>query len=104
MTSGPNDKERREFVRVPTDLSVRYKLLSSDPQFKSDEVLEGKATDISGGGLLLLGPVPSPEWSEGLLMNKVFLGLNIDLDDGQPPAKALTRAAWIEPVDSGDDH
>ena len=96
--------DRREFVRVAADLTIRYKFLSAEPDFPNSEVLEGKATDISGGGLLLLGRVPEMDWTEGLLMNRIFLGLNIGLDDGQPPAKALTRAAWIEPIEEGDNH
>lgn len=91
--------ERREFVRIRTELPVRYKFLSQDPAFKSDNVFDGVATDLSGGGLLLQGKIPQLDWITGLLMDRIYVGLNLQLEEDDEAIKALTRVAWVESID-----
>ncbi len=99
----PVSSERREFVRVPTDLPVRYKFLSAEPAFIQEEIFEGRVTDLSAGGILLLGRIPDLEWKSRLLNGSIVVGLNLDLADGQPPIKALTRVTWAETVEDDDN-
>ena len=40
-TSKFYDLERREFIRVRAELPVKYKFLSQDPNFSSDEIYDG---------------------------------------------------------------
>ena len=93
------DPERREFVRVRAELPVKYKFLSQDMSVLSDEVLEGSTSNISGGGLLLVGQMPNSDWITGLLMERIIVGVNIFLPGDPDPIKALTRTAWIEALD-----
>jgi c-di-GMP-binding flagellar brake protein YcgR len=93
------DPERREFVRVRAELPVRYKFLSQDQAFVSDEVLEGATSNISGAGILLVGQMPNSDWITGLLMERIVIGVNVFLPGDAEPIKALTRTAWIEALD-----
>jgi c-di-GMP-binding flagellar brake protein YcgR len=93
------DPERREFVRVRADLPVRYKFLSQDNAFVSDEVFEGTTSNISGAGILLVGQMPNSDWITGLLMERIVVGINLFLPGDSDPLKALTRTAWIEALD-----
>ncbi len=93
------DPERREFVRVRADLHVKYKFLSQDASFVSDEVFEGTTSNISGAGILLVGQMPNSDWITGLLMERIVVGINLFLPGDPEPVKALTRTAWIEALD-----
>jgi len=93
------DLERREFIRVRTELPVKYKFLSHDQKFAAEEVLDGSTTNLSGGGLLLVGVIPNTDWITGLLMERIVVGVNIFLPSDPEPVKALTRAAWVEALD-----
>jgi len=93
------DPERREFVRVRAELPVKYKFLSQDPGFLSDEVFEGTTSNISGSGLLLVGQMPNADWITGLLMERIVIGVNIFLPGSNEAVKALTRTSWIEALD-----
>lgn len=93
------EPERREFVRVKSDLKVHYKYLSHDGGFDHDEVYEGVTQNVSAGGILLVGEIPDLDWIPAMLMERVFLGVNVHLPDAGEPVKALTRIAWIEAVD-----
>jgi len=99
MISRSFDPERREFVRVRAELPVRYKFLSQDQAFVSDEVLEGATSNISGAGILLVGQMPNSDWITGLLMERIVIGVNVFLPGDAEPIKALTRTAWIEALD-----
>ena len=99
MTTRFYDAERREFIRVRAELPVKYKFLSQDPGFSSDEILDGTTNNLSGGGLLLVGTIPNTDWITGLLMEKIVVGVNIFLPGDAEPVKALTRTAWIEALD-----
>lgn len=93
------DPERREFVRVRAELPVKYKFLSQDAVFVSDEVFDGTTSNISGAGILLVGPMPNSDWIAGLLMERIVVGVNVFLPGEPEPIKALTRTAWIETLD-----
>jgi c-di-GMP-binding flagellar brake protein YcgR len=99
LVSRSFDPERREFVRVRAELPVKYKFLSQDPNFNSDEVFNGTTSNIAGGGLLLTGPMPNADWITGLLMERIVVGVNLFLPGTEEPVKALTRTAWIEALD-----
>ena len=90
------ERERREYVRVKAQVPVRYRFLSHDPAFKPTEFTSAVTRDVSGGGILLDAPVPDPDWIPGLLTERIFLGIELDLPDEREPVRALTRAAWVQ--------
>ena len=94
-----HDSERREFVRIRSNLAVRYKFLRGSGEDMDSEIHEGITRNISGGGLLLEGRVPDVKWIPELLMQKAVVGINLVLPDATEPVKALTRVAWIESLD-----
>jgi c-di-GMP-binding flagellar brake protein YcgR len=89
------DSEKREFVRIHTDIPVRYKFLS--------RIFEGTTSNLSGSGLLLLGKIPGMSWIPGLLMSEILVGVNVLLPSLDAPIKALTRVGWIESFQKGSD-
>ncbi|MFN0059513.1 MAG: PilZ domain-containing protein [Planctomycetota bacterium] len=94
---------RREFIKINTDVPVRYKFLSKDLDLGADQIFEGTTTCFSGGGLLLQGRIPSMNWIAALLMDKIQLGVNILLPSCDQPIKALCRVSWIEAIPEGSD-
>jgi c-di-GMP-binding flagellar brake protein YcgR len=97
------ERERREFVRVEAEVPVHYRFLSHDAAFTATEPVEGRTANISGGGLLLSASIPDPDWVSGLLTGRIFVGVKVELPGSAKPVKALTRAAWIEPVQGTAD-
>ena len=95
--------EKREFVRIQTDIPIRYKFLSKTVEIDDDQVYEGITTNLSGSGLLLLGKVPSVTWIPALLMEDIIIGLNLLLPALDHPIKMLGRVAWIEAFQKGTD-
>ena len=95
--------EKREFVRIQTDIPIRYKFLSKTVELEDDQVYEGITTNLSGSGLLLLGKLPSVTWIPALLMEDIIIGLNLLLPALDRPIKALGRVAWIEAFQKGSD-
>ena len=93
------ESERREFVRIRTDIPVRYKFLSKTVTVPAD-VFEGTTGDLGGGGLLLVGRLPDESMYANLLKQQVVVGVNLLLPSSQEPVKALCRAAWIEAAES----
>ncbi len=93
------ESERREFVRIRTDIAVRYKDLSKAVPVP-DEVFEGTTGDLGGGGLLLLGRIPEEAMVVPLLQQKIVVGINLVLPSSENAVKALCRAAWIEASES----
>ena len=69
--------QRREFVRLHTEIPVRYKFLSKEVEIPEDSVFEGSTSQIGGGGLMLHGRIPSFNWIPALLMGKIHLGVNL---------------------------
>ena len=96
--------ERREFVRISVQLPVRYKFLSpSANSKKSDEVFTGNTTNISAGGMLLMGQIPSADWLGDLLLQKVVLGINVLIPEVNQPLKLLARVCWIEALNTKNE-
>jgi c-di-GMP-binding flagellar brake protein YcgR len=94
-----NEPERRQFIRVKTEIPVKYKFLSHDPEFRADEVFEGATTNLSAGGLLLIGRLPNLDWIPGLLMERIVVGVNLYVPAAEEPVKALCRVAWLEAIE-----
>ncbi|MBN1419460.1 MAG: PilZ domain-containing protein [Planctomycetes bacterium] len=97
------ESERKEFVRIRTSIPVRYKFLSRSVDLGAEEVYEGTTSDLSGSGLLLSGKVPSPSWIPALLMGKILIGANLILPSCDKPLKVLSRVAWVESMEEGND-
>jgi c-di-GMP-binding flagellar brake protein YcgR len=90
------ERERREYVRIKAEVAVRYRFLSHDPAFEATGYTDGITRDVSGGGVLMVALVPDPDWIPGLLTERIFLGIELDLPGGDEPVRALTRAAWVQ--------
>jgi hypothetical protein len=91
--------EKREYIRLPIAVPVRYKFLSreiSGPQL--DEIHEGISQNIGAGGLLLRAKLPEAAWLSPLLTRKMFVGINMILPNGPNPIKALCRVIWSSAV------
>lgn len=97
---GVYEQERREFIRVKVEIPVRYKFLAKHRQdAELNTIYEGFTTNLSGGGLLLMGKLPVLAWLADLLMQKMAVGINLYLPLHEAPIKALTRVAWIETIE-----
>ena len=94
---------RREFVKVSTEISVRYKFLSKVIDLGDDSIYEGTTSRIAASGCLLSGKIPSVSWIPGLLMGKIVIGVNILLPNVMTPVKALARVAWVEAIPEGSE-
>lgn len=92
--------ERRQFIRIKTNLVVRYKFICQyrdEPEL--NKVYEGYTENISASGLLLVGKIPKFEWIPELLMKKISIGVNLYLPSQEFPIKALTRVVWLEKLE-----
>jgi hypothetical protein len=93
------DFERRQFIRLPLAVPVRYKFLSRELRNQDmDVVHEGITKNIGAGGLLLRGRLPDPSWLSKLLTKKMYVGVNIMLPKYERPVKALSRVIWASSV------
>lgn len=97
------ETEKREFVRIHTDIPVRYKFLSRAIPVEADTIYEGTTANLSGSGLLLMGRLPGLSWIPGLLMGEILVGVNILLPMLEAPIKALCRVSWIEAFQKGSE-
>ncbi len=95
--------EKREFVRVQTDIPIRYKFLSKSVPVDSEGIFEGSTSNLSQSGLLMLGKIPSISWIPGLLTEDILIGINLILPSLDLPIKALTRVAWVESFPKGSE-
>jgi len=95
--------EKREFVRINTDIPIRYKFLSKALPLESEGIFEGHTSNLSQSGLLLVGKLPSISWIPGLLTEDILIGINLILPSIEMPIKALTRVAWVEAIPKGSD-
>ena len=94
------DYERRNFIRLPLAVPVRYKFLSREMCGDDMEIVhEGVSQNIGAGGLLLRMRLPNQAWLSKLLMRKMFVGINMMLPNAARPVKALCRAIWCSSVD-----
>lgn len=96
-------QEQRKFVRIDVSLPVRYKFLSTNPNFSDDRVREGKTDNMGGGGLLLTGEVPNVDWITELLMEKILLAVTVDLPGSEEPVQAIAKVAWLEAIDQNTE-
>jgi len=95
--------ERREFVRIPISVSVRYKFLSHEPTDVSlDVVHEGSCQNIGTGGILLKAKLPDPKWLALLHTGRMHVGVNIHLPNQPTALKALCRVAWSSALEEGN--
>ncbi|PCJ15501.1 MAG: hypothetical protein COB10_00970 [Planctomycetota bacterium] len=95
--------QRREFVRLHTEIPVRYKFLSKEVEIPEDSVFEGSTSQIGGGGLMLHGRIPSFNWIPALLMGKIHLGVNLLLPSLDQAIKGLCQVSWIEEIPENRD-
>jgi c-di-GMP-binding flagellar brake protein YcgR len=95
--------QRREFVRLPTEIPVRYKFLSKEVEIAEDVVFEGSTSQIGGGGLMLHGKIPSFNWIPALLMGKIHVGVNLLLPSLDHAIKGLCQVSWIEEIPENRD-
>ena len=93
------DFERRQFIRLPLAVPVRYKFLSREMRGEDmDTVHEGVSQNVGAGGLLLRGKLPDVAWLSKLLTRKMYVGINVMLPNIERPVKALTRVIWASSV------
>jgi hypothetical protein len=99
------DFERRQFIRLPLAVPIRYKFLSREMASKDMEVVyEGMSQNIGAGGLLLRGKLPDAAWLSKLLTRKMYIGINIMLPNAERPVKALSRVIWSSSVQDDQGH
>ncbi len=94
------DSERRKYLRIRDEIIISCKFMNSsisDPA--SDKIYEGKVINMSGGGIMMRGPIPNPQWIPELLSQRMAVGIRFLLPGEEEPIKALTRVAWIGAVD-----
>ena len=90
--------EKREFFRTGIDFPVEYRFLDVGSPEQYPETYKGKTENLSGGGLLLSGPIPHKSWVPDLLMGKILVGVKITLTDSTC-LRALAKMAWLERQD-----
>ncbi|MEK7465868.1 MAG: PilZ domain-containing protein [Planctomycetota bacterium] len=97
----PLEPERRDFVRVAADIIVRYRFRSVPRKDAdaTDKVLSGATTNLSGGGLLLRGPIPEISIVTQLVTGKATLDVELTLPSDPRPIMAKARCAWVETVE-----
>jgi c-di-GMP-binding flagellar brake protein YcgR len=92
-----SEPERRDFVRVATDIPVRYRFRLGEDT--AQEVFGGTTTNLSGGGLLLHGRLPGISAVTQLLTQRATLELEMTLPGDPHVIRATARCAWIESID-----
>lgn len=93
------ESERRPFVRLNTEVPVRYRFLSKTVAMEKEEVHTGSTTNLGTGGMLLVCKIPKPEWYADLLSEQIVIGIVLDLLSEAEPIKALCRVSWVEAVE-----
>jgi c-di-GMP-binding flagellar brake protein YcgR len=98
-----SDKRRAARVKFKTDdqLEVQYKFLSRLEGFQSPQIFKGTILNLSKGGALFEGAVPSPEWLPKLGEGQILLGMNVQAP-GFKPVKALASFRWARPASQPD--
>jgi len=95
------DYEKRQFIRLPLAVAVRYKFLSREMRADDmDAVHEGVSQNVGAGGLLLRGKLPDAGWLSKLLTRKMYIGINLILPSTDRPVKALCRVIWSSALES----
>ncbi|MGH7162040.1 MAG: PilZ domain-containing protein [Planctomycetota bacterium] len=92
--------EKREFIRIPVAVPVRYKFLSKEFDSPELEVIhEGISQNIGAGGLLLRAKLIDTDWLAKLLTRRMYIGTNLLLPNSERPVKALCRVIWASAVE-----
>ena len=95
--------EKRQFVRVPVDIEVKYRFIGPSGVAPTPETIySGKTGNVGAGGLLLVAQLPEAALIADLLMGKVAVGLELFLPE-HDPIQALSRVAWLEALDETDN-
>lgn len=95
--------EKREYVRIPVTLGIRYKFLTqTDIGVDLDHVHEGTSQNIGTGGILLKAKLPDHAWLSRLLTHTMLVGVNILIPSQENAVKALCRVAWSSAVAEGN--
>ena len=97
--ASPLQPEKREYVRVPTEVPVQYKFISSDHFQVSAGPMEGVSVDISMGGLQIVGVLPNEDYIMPLLMQKIALVICLQLPGEKDPLYAIGRVAWVDAIE-----
>jgi len=92
-----NRRAARIKFRLSDNLQVCYKFLSHLDDYQCDTVFTGAVLNLSKGGALFVGPVPSPDWLPQLGQGLVLIGLNVMVPDARP-VKALASLRWTRPA------
>ncbi|MHC4924262.1 MAG: PilZ domain-containing protein, partial [Planctomycetota bacterium] len=93
--------ERRDAPRLRKSIAVRYKFLSDSVQEKVvDGVHDGRTSNISLGGMMLVGQVPDLDWLKGMLIGRIHIGVNLTLPGHAVPLKGLCAVSWIDSMDA----
>ncbi len=93
-----NGANRREYVRIETEIPVRYKFFSQEGKLELDEELDGKTRNVSAGGILLVAEIPNMDWITSLLRQTMYVGIRMELPE-RGTVKALARVAWVGSMD-----
>ncbi|MBM4043936.1 MAG: hypothetical protein FJ279_02375 [Planctomycetes bacterium] len=92
--------EKREFVRIPVKIPVRYWFVNRVSDARSPEILDGETTNVGGGGLMLVGRIPDLGWIPDLTTERIVIGVSLGLPGHHiTVVEALTRAAWVQVAD-----
>ena len=96
--------ERRDFLRLPVALQVRYKFLSRQiehPELK--RLHEGITRNLGAGGMQLSCNMPEAGWMAELLTRRMYVGINLMLPRADRPVKALCRCTWASALHGETD-
>ncbi|MBI4613995.1 MAG: PilZ domain-containing protein [Planctomycetes bacterium] len=94
--------EKRDYIRIQARLPVRYRFLKSGTGgMQALGTASGETTNLSGGGLCLVGPIPDLDWVVELLMEKIAVWVEIEFPGAWKPVRAVTRVAWLEGLNEG---
>ena len=92
--------EHRDFVKLRSPLTVRYKFVNPGGEKLSPALFEGSTANLSAAGMLLTGKIPEAGWLADLLTGRAWIVLNLAIPGDPEPVKAMARVAWIEKVDA----
>jgi c-di-GMP-binding flagellar brake protein YcgR len=93
------DSQRRKHLRIDIELKVKYRFVGEDPKNVTNKVYEGQTVNIGGGGMMVSGQIPGPEYITRLLMEEVMLVMSLELPDQKEHVKFIARTSWIEHLD-----
>jgi len=97
-------RNRRRSARLPAGLGVRFKVYGEDWKPLHDAVLVGLTKNISGGGMLFVGPEPERTGLADAAGRKLHVGLHLILPEEPQPVRAaceLVRTTLVR--EAGQD-